>query len=85
MTPRGGRDRLGGGGEGAWLAARIAAPPVDGKANAALIALVATAFGVPKRAVAIVGGDAARLKRLRIDGDPATLAEIARTLYAGQP
>ena len=84
VTPRGGRDRLSGG-EGPWLAARLAAPPVDGKANAALIALVATNFAVPKRAVTIIGGDHARLKRLRIDGDPATLAEIARTLYAAVP
>ena len=84
VTPRGGRDRLGGG-EGPWLAARIAAAPVDGKANAALIALVAAAFAVPKRAVTIVGGDTARLKRLRVTGDPATLAETARSLYAGEP
>ncbi len=89
VTPRGGRDRLGGSGggdgEGTWLAARIAAPPADGKANMALIALVAAAFGVPKRAVAIVAGDTARRKRLRITGDPVALAKIAHSLYAGEP
>jgi len=35
--------------------------------------------------VTIVAGDTARLKRLRVTGDPATLAETARNLYAGEP
>ncbi|MCC6867866.1 MAG: DUF167 domain-containing protein [Burkholderiales bacterium] len=45
---------------------RLAAPPVDGRANEALIAFLAEAFGVRPRDVAIVGGAAARRKIVRI-------------------
>jgi uncharacterized protein (TIGR00251 family) len=80
VTPRGGRDALLAG-TGAHFAARIAAPPVDGRANAALIALVATAFAVPRRAVRLIAGDGARLKRQHVAGDPHTLAKTAASLY----
>jgi len=63
------------------FAARIAAPPVEGAANAALIELVAKTFGVPKRDVTLIAGDTARVKRLTITGDPKTLAGIAASLY----
>lgn len=53
--------------DGSWLAA-INAPPVDGKANAALLALVADHFGVPKRAVSIRTGAGSRLKRIEVAG-----------------
>ena len=46
--------------------ARIKAPPVDGKANAALIALVAAHFGVRKAQVIIKSGSSGRLKLLQI-------------------
>lgn len=86
VTPRGGRDALVGGGKGAGhFAARLAAAPVDGAANAALIALVAKAFGVPRRDVSIQAGATARLKRLHLSGDPQVLAGIAARLYAGSP
>lgn len=84
VTPRGGRDALTAGAE-EHFAARIAAAPVDGAANAALIALVAKAFGVAKRDVTIVGGESARLKRLAIAGDTEALAERARALYGATP
>ncbi|WP_210357368.1 DUF167 domain-containing protein [Sphingomonas beigongshangi] len=84
VTPRGGRDSLAAGTE-AHLAARLAAAPVDGKANAALIALVAETFGVPRRSVTLVAGDTSRLKRLRIAGDAAVLAETAARLYEAGP
>lgn len=80
VTPRGGRDTLAAG-TPEHLAARLAAAPVDGAANAGLVALVAKSFGVPKRVVTIVSGETARLKRLHIAGDVATLAEIASALY----
>ena len=80
VTPRGGRDAIAAGTE-EHLAARLAAAPVDGKANAALIALVAKTFGVAKRDVTLVGGDTARLKRLHIAGDATVLAKIAASLY----
>lgn len=80
VTPRGGRDVLAAG-TSDHFAARLAAAPVDGKANAALLALVAATFGVPRRAVSLIAGDTARLKRLRIVGDAAALAKIAARLY----
>ncbi|MGI9117610.1 MAG: DUF167 domain-containing protein [Gaiellales bacterium] len=70
LQPRGGRDAVLGERDGAVLI-RIGAPPVDGKANAALIAFVAETLGVPKGAVAIVRGDTSRSKVIRVEGhDP---------------
>lgn len=46
--------------------ARIQAPPVDGKANAALIALIAAHFGVRKAQVVIKSGAAGRQKRVQV-------------------
>ena len=40
---------------------------VDGEANAGVIAALAEHFGVPRRAVEIVRGHAARIKRVRVD------------------
>jgi len=80
VTPRGGRDALAAG-TPEHFAARLSAAPVDGAANAGLIALVAKTFRVPKRAVTIIAGDTARLKRLHIAGESTTLAEIASALY----
>ena len=45
---------------------RLTAPPVDGKANAALIAFLADAFGVPKRQVTLLSGETGRTKLIRI-------------------
>lgn len=47
--------------------ATLKAPPVDGKANAELVALVARHFQVPKSAVAIKTGAGARIKRVTVD------------------
>jgi uncharacterized protein (TIGR00251 family) len=55
-------------GDGGWLA-QLKSPPVDGKANAELIGLVARHFGCPKSAVSIKSGASARTKRVRIDTD----------------
>ena len=49
---------------------RLAAPPVDGKANDALIAFLAQIFGVRRRDVEIVAGGSSRRKIVRIS-DPA--------------
>ena len=51
-----------------WLRVRLQAPPVDGKANAELIALFAKLFGFPKRSVEILTGDTSRLKRVKLHG-----------------
>lgn len=53
---------------GEALKVRLAAPPVDGKANAALLAFMAEELGVPRSQVVLVGGAASRLKRLRVSG-----------------
>jgi uncharacterized protein (TIGR00251 family) len=67
VLPHAPRSALAGVRDGALLV-RLAAPPVDGAANDALIVLVARTLDVPRRAVSIVSGDRARRKRLRIDG-----------------
>jgi len=54
--------------EGVWMA-HLKSPPVDGKANAELIALIARQFGCRKSAVTIRQGAAARIKRVEIDLD----------------
>ena len=84
MTPRASRDAFIAGTE-EHFAARLAAPPVEGAANAALVPLVAKAFDVPKRAVTLIAGDTARLKRLAIAGDADALAKIAASLYGAEP
>lgn len=53
--------------DGSYLAT-LTSPPVDGKANAELVALVARHFKVPRSAVAIKSGASTRIKRLSIDG-----------------
>jgi uncharacterized protein len=51
---------------GAWVAS-VTAPPVDGQANAELVALVARHFGVPRAAVSVRSGAGGRVKLVRID------------------
>ena len=48
------------------LKVKIAAPPERGKANEALIALLASHFGVPKSAITIVSGHTSALKLVKI-------------------
>lgn len=50
------------------LLVRLNAAPVDGAANAELIAVLANALDVPKRSISIVTGERARQKRVRIEG-----------------
>lgn len=53
---------------GGGLRAVLTAPPVDGAANAALVALVADRLGLPKRAVRLLRGEKSREKVLLIVG-----------------
>ncbi len=78
ITPKASRDALGGviempDGRHA-LSVRIAAPPVDGAANATLIAFLAKSLGVPRGSVRIASGETGRLKILKIGGDVAAVA-----------
>jgi uncharacterized protein len=52
--------------DGTWLA-RVKAPPVDGKANAAVIELVASHFGLRKSQVSIKSGASARMKSVTLE------------------
>ena len=54
------------GSDGVWLA-RLKSPPVDGKANAELVALIAARFGCRKADVSIRSGAGGRMKLVRID------------------
>ena len=53
---------------GDTLKIRLAAPPVDGKANLELTRFLAQTLGLPKTAVTLATGAASRQKRVRIDG-----------------
>ena len=55
---------------GGRLRVRLQAPPVDGRANAALVGFLAEAFAVPRAQVVIESGFAGRDKRVRIIGAP---------------
>jgi len=60
------------------LRIRLAAPPVDGAANDALIALLAGELDVPRRAVTIVSGASSRSKLVQVDGiDPGAIERLA--------
>ncbi len=50
------------------LLVRLAAPPVEGAANAALIAFLSDALELPRRAFRIVSGDRSRDKRVLVAG-----------------
>ena len=62
------------------LKLRVAAAAADGAANAAVLALIAKALRVPRSAVRITSGAAARVKRLEIDG--VTAADIQQAFGA---
>jgi len=51
---------------GSWRAT-LKSPPVDGNANAELVALVARRFGCPRSAVTIKAGGGSRTKRVRVE------------------
>ncbi|MBS1870928.1 MAG: DUF167 domain-containing protein [Actinobacteria bacterium] len=77
VIPRAARDELAGMRDGRLLV-RVTAPPLEGRANAAVCALLAKAAGVPKGAVAVVRGEGSRDKRVRIGGDVDEAAVRAR-------
>jgi uncharacterized protein (TIGR00251 family) len=62
---------------GEALKIRLAAPPVDGKANDCLVAFLAKRLGVPKSRVALIAGDSSRSKRVRVGGVTTAAVESA--------
>jgi uncharacterized protein len=85
LTPRAGSDRLLGvvaatDGRGA-LKASVTAPPQDGRANEALLQLLARAWQLPRRDLTIVAGATSRHKTVRVAGDPhQLLAKLSGTI-----
>jgi uncharacterized protein (TIGR00251 family) len=67
VVPRASRSALDGVRQGAFLI-RLAAPPVDGAANEALVTFLAELLGVPKRNVTIKSGEKGRQKRVAVSG-----------------
>ena len=65
LQPKASKDEFAGL-HGDRLKIRLTAPPVEGKANAHLMAFLAKAFGVPKNQVSLESGELNRQKRVRI-------------------
>jgi uncharacterized protein (TIGR00251 family) len=75
VQPRASRSRVAGEHGGA-LKIALAAPPVDGAANEALVELLADLLGVPRRQVALVSGRTSRRKVVRVTGVDAARVEV---------
>lgn len=84
VTPRGGRDAIDGWAKDAagkaHLKVRLRTAAEGGKANAALVDLLAKSLAVPRSSVAISSGAKARLKIIRITGDPKILTKQLETI-----
>ena len=84
VTPKSGINRIEGlvsDGEGVRLRLRVTAAPEKGKANEAVMKLIAKAWGLPKSTLSIASGETAPLKMLLVRGDSASLeADIATYL-----
>lgn len=68
VKPNSRRSSLVESGDGTWVA-RVKSPPVDGKANQELVALVAEHFGCPKADVLIKAGASGRIKLVQVEKD----------------
>lgn len=77
VTPRASRNAIKGVREGV-LEVSLGSPPVEGRANKALVEFLAKLLGVRKSAVAIVGGERSRKKVIFIEG--ISEEELKRTL-----
>jgi uncharacterized protein (TIGR00251 family) len=76
LQPRARRNEVVGERAGA-VVIRLTAPPVDGKANAALCTFVARAAGVPPSRVSVVRGQTSRDKVVRVEGIPENFLRAA--------
>lgn len=77
VTPKSNRNRIEGlAGEadgGTALRVAVTAAPEGGKANAALVKLLAKAWRLPKTSISVVAGAAGRRKTLFVEGEPGAL------------
>jgi len=80
VQPRASRSRVVGEHDG-QLKIQLAAPPVDGEANAALVELLAKLLSVPRRQVSLISGETSRRKRVRVEGVEPT--EVEAVMKAG--
>ncbi len=80
VTPRSGRDAVKGT-VGDQLAVAVSAPPEDGKANEAVLAVLANFLGVKRAAIDLIAGATSRSKRVRVTGIAA--AELVARVDAG--
>ena len=78
VQPRASRTRVLGEHDG-MLKVQLAAPPVDGEANAALVEFLGKLLGVPRRQVSLIAGDASRRKRVSIQGVETAQVEAVMT------
>lgn len=82
VTPRAARDRIDGlaatADDGAELKVGVTAAPEDGKANAAVLKLLAKAWKLPKSSLSVVRGQSERRKTVLVAGDSATLEPALR-------
>jgi uncharacterized protein (TIGR00251 family) len=89
LTPRARADRLVGVAHladgTAVLKASVTAPPAEGRANDALLRLLAKEWGVPQRDLAIIGGQKNRSKIVRVAGEPLLLLKRLRAALAALP
>jgi uncharacterized protein (TIGR00251 family) len=72
-------------GEKAVVKAHVTAPAEDGKANEALVAVVANWLGVPRSRVSVVSGKKSRFKSVAVGGIPVELLKTLQTLLAALP
>ncbi len=70
---------------GRVLTATVTAPPADGRANEALLRLLARTWRLPRRDLSIVAGAASRHKTVHIAGDPRQLYDRLAALIAAEP
>jgi uncharacterized protein len=75
LTPRGGTDRVDGVSPDGALLVRVAAPPADGAANAALLVLLSRELGSPRTSVRLALGATSRRKMIAIEGLAAGVLE----------
>jgi uncharacterized protein (TIGR00251 family) len=83
VQPRASRSRVVGEHDGR-LKIQLAAPPVDGEANAALLELLADLLRVKRADVALLAGESGRRKRVRVAGVGAAAAAAALLAGAGR-
>ena len=80
VTPRSAKPGIGGWREGTdgrmELEIRVAEPPADGAANAAVLKLLARKLGLPKGSIQIVSGETSRHKRIALSIDEADLGRL---------